>query len=158
MPTQATHLWRPSHARLLVLDAFGPVARGASPGVTPPLCWPAKDPADILDYQFDISAVLLGNEGDGIATLDAAISPVEANGLTVVSATADGASAVLWLSGGVAGHTYVVTMVISTNTGRTIARGVLLPCLSLSTPPLGAALLAGTAPITDDYGSPIRVA
>ena len=71
--TPAAHLWRPSVARLLVLDTFVPVPRGTVAAALPPLQWPAKDPLDVLDYQFDIAPALTGNRGDAISTLDVAI-------------------------------------------------------------------------------------
>ena len=75
MPTPATHVWKPSNARTVVLDSFIPVPRGSTAVAPPPLNWPTKDPADVLDYQFDISPALVGNDGDAIATLDVTIEP-----------------------------------------------------------------------------------
>ncbi len=75
MPTTAAHVWRPSAARTITLDAFVPVPRGTTATPPAPLSWPLKDPADLLDYQFDIAPALIGNDGDAIATLDIAISP-----------------------------------------------------------------------------------
>jgi hypothetical protein len=49
MPTPATHVWKPSNARTVVLDSFIPVPRGSTALAPPPLNWPAKDPADVLD-------------------------------------------------------------------------------------------------------------
>ena len=45
--------------------------------------WPTKDPIDILDYQFDISPALIGNDGDAIATLDVTIEPAQPGDLTL---------------------------------------------------------------------------
>ena len=86
-------------ARVLVLDGFVPGPRGA-PAVAPALLsWPAKDPADVLDYQFDITPALSGDDGDAVATLDVAISPANPGDLSLASAVADGARAVLLARG-----------------------------------------------------------
>ena len=162
MATNASHLYKPSAARMLVLDGFVPGPRGGG-GVNPlsaiPLpSWPAKDPADVLDYQFDIAPALSGNDGDAIATLDVSISPSNPGDLALASAAADGARAVLWLSGGVAGTIYSVTLAIGTQAGRTLARSVLLPVLALSTATglisigAGAGGTSGTGALTDDTG------
>ena len=71
MTTAAEHIWKPSDSRIVVLDSFIPVPRGATFSAPAPLNWPAKDPDDVLDYQFDISPVVVGNDGDGIAPLAA---------------------------------------------------------------------------------------
>jgi hypothetical protein len=157
MATQASHVWKPSSARTVVLDSFIPVPRGALASAPPPLNWPTKDPADILDYLFDISPALVGNDGDAIQTLDATISPANAGDVTLTSATADGPIAVFWLSGGQAGTVYTVTIAIGTANGRSIQRSILLPVLSLSTPAVPAAALetGSGAMITDQNGNPI---
>jgi hypothetical protein len=159
MPTPAMHVWVPSCARVVVLDGFVPVPRG-TPAAAPGLAsWPAKDPNDVLDYQFDISAALFGNPGDGISALDVAISPNNPGDLALNSCWANGAAAVLWLAGGQVGTTYTVTLTISTTLGRTLARSVLLPVLALSSPPVASdALVTNTGtPITDQNGNPILV-
>jgi hypothetical protein len=159
MPTTASHVWRPSSARTLALDSFVPVPRGTIATAPAPLSWPIKDPADVLDYVFDISAAMLGNEGDGIATLDVSISPTGPGALQLQQAFADGSMAVLWLAGGKPGVTYTVTLDIGTINGRTIARDVLLPVLALSTPlPASAALTTDSGqPITDQASNPLTI-
>lgn len=159
MPTAATHIWRPSAARTITLDAFVPVPRGTIAQAPSPLSWPVKDPADLLDYQFNIAPALIGNDGDAIATLDITISPSAPGDLALTATAADGARAVLWLSGGQPGTTYTVTLTIGTQAGRTIARSVLLPVLTLAIQPTAANDLlvnAGT-PLTDQNGNPILV-
>jgi len=160
MATSAPHVWRPSNARVVLLDSFVPVPRGAAATAAPLLSWPAKDPADVLDYQLDIAFALIGNEGDGIATLDIVIAPNAAGDLTLVSAAADGTSAVLWLGGGQAGTIYNVTLSIVTTNGRGIMRTVCLPVLALSAPQLPDATLldesGGT--LTDQNGNPLTLA
>lgn len=160
MPTPATHVWVPSCARVVKLDDFVPVPRG-TPAAAPSLAsWPAKDPNDVLDYRFDITAALVGNPGDGISSLDVTISPNNPGDLVLNSCWADGAAAALWLAGGQTGTTYTVTLTISTTIGRTLSRSVLLPVLALSCPPVQADdLVTNTgAPITDQNGNPILIA
>jgi hypothetical protein len=159
MPTAASHVWRPSSARAVVLDSFVPVPRGSTATTPRPLAWPVKDPADVLDYLFDISAALSGNDGDCIAELDVEIGPNNPGDLTVDSAAADVATAVLWLSGGAAGTTYMVTISIVTTNGRTLSRTVLLPVVTLSTPPvpLGAIETNTGATLTDQNGNPVLI-
>lgn len=160
MATNASHLYKPSAARMLVLDGFVPGPRG---GRTPnPLSaiplpsWPAKDPGDVLDYQFDIAPALSGNDGDAVATLDVGISPSNPGDLALASAAADGARAVLWLGGGIAGTIYSVTLTIGTQAGRVLSRTVLLPVLALSTGSGGGGLSTGgsvSGALTDESGS-----
>ena len=121
----------------------------------PPLNWPTKDPADVLDYQFDISPALVGNDGDAIATLDATIEPANPGDLVLNSATTDGALAIVWLSGGQPGTIYTVNLVITTVNGRTINRTILLPVLYLSVPPIPPnALITDTGVVlTDQNGN-----
>jgi hypothetical protein len=161
MATTATHVWRPSGARRVVLDGFAPVPRGTISATPSPLVWPTKDPADVLDYEFEIAAALLGNRGDGIATLDVVITPAgNSNDLTLNSSTADGAIAVLWFGRGIAGTNYVVQITVGTNSGRTLSRAIVMPIQSLSTASTATlnALTTNTgAVITDQSGNPILI-
>lgn len=159
MSTPATHVWKPSNARTVVLDSFIPAPRGSTAVVPPPLNWPTKDPTDVLDYQFDITPAVIGNDGDGIATLDVTIQPNNPGDLTMNSTTADGTVAVFWLGGGQAGTVYTITIVITTLNGRTINRSILLPVLNLSIPPIPAnALVTNTGlVVTDQNGNPVLI-
>ncbi len=159
MPTPATHVWRPSAARTITLDTFVPVPRGTTAQPPAPASWPLKDPNDLLDYQFDITPALIGNDGDAIATLDVVISPSAPGDLALVSMAADGSRAVLWFSSGQSGTIYTVTLTIGTEAGRTIARSVLLPVIALATPAGSTAtLLTETGvSVTDQNGNPIQV-
>ncbi len=159
MPTTASHVWRPSAARILVLDGFVPTPRGTPVRARALPAWPAKDPADVLDYQFDITPALTGNDGDALSTLDVSISPATPGDLALVSAAADGARAVLWLGAGRAGTTYVVTLTLGTQSGRTLARSVLLPVTLLTAPPAGVdRLLTETGDaVRDETGEPLTV-
>jgi hypothetical protein len=155
MATTANHVWKPSVARIVEVDGFVPGPRGVPAVALAVPAWPAKDPADVLDYQFDISAALTGNPGDGVATLDVSIAPSNPGDLSLASAVADGARAVLWLQGGQAGTTYSVTLTIGTQAGRTLSRTVLLPVLALATPAPTAETLTtdGGATLTDGSGN-----
>lgn len=160
MPTSATHVWRPSSARRVLLDAFIPVARGAIATAPPLLTWPTKDPGDVLDYQFDISPALVGNDGDSIATLDVQITPAEPGDLTLISSAADGTSAVLWFAAGRPDTVYSVSISIGTTNGRSIHRSVALPVLALSVTsvPVNALQTDAGFPITDQNGNPVLTA
>ena len=157
MATTANHVWKPSAARVLVMDGFIAGPRGVP--VTAPTApsWPTKDPADVLDYQFDIAPALTGNDGDAVATLDVTITPANPGDLSLASAAADGARAVLWLQGGLAGTTYTVTLTVGTQAGRTLSRSVLLPVLALATAAPTAETLTtdGGATLTDGSGNPL---
>ncbi len=157
MPTTATHVWRPSAARTITLDAFVPVPRGTVASTPALLSWPLKDPSDLLDYQFDIAPALIGNDGDAIATLDIAINPSNPGDLSLSSTAADGTRAVLWLSGGQPGTVYTVTLTIGTQAGRVVARSVLLPVATLAVPPLpaGTILTNVGGVLVDQNGNPV---
>jgi hypothetical protein len=157
IPPPASHVWKPSSARRVVLDAFVPVPRGSAAAAPPPLNWPTKDPADVLDYEFDISPALVGNEADAIATLGVGIAPDGPGDLVVANSAVDGAVAVLWLSGGQDGTVYTGTLSIGTDNGRTVQRSVLLPVLMLSQPPVPANAIRTNAGlvITDQNGNPV---
>jgi hypothetical protein len=156
MATPASYSWIPSTARLVVLDGFGIAPRGTPP-CAPPLCWPAKDPSDTLDFILDISEAIAGNDGDAIATLDVVISPANPGDLTLQSSSADGTQAILWLTAGFAGTTYAVTVTAGTNAGRVIGRTINLPVVALATPPVPPGTLTDQtgAPITDQTDAPI---
>lgn len=158
MPTPAIHVWRPSAARTITLDIFIPVPRGTTAQPPTLASWPIKDPVDVLDYQFDIAPALVSNDGDAIATLDVVIEPANPNDLILISCTANGSRATLWLSAGQSGIIYNLTLTISTQSGRVIARSVLLPVMTLASPSNSTSALlteAGTS-LTDQNGDPIR--
>src|SRR3954452_15696778 len=110
--TPATHLWKPSSARALTIDSFVPVPRGAAASAPAMPNWPSKDPVDVLDYELNISPALLGNDSDAILSLDVAVAPSAPGDIVVKSVSADGTTAVIWLSGGQAGTVYTVTVLI----------------------------------------------
>jgi hypothetical protein len=157
MSTLASHVWKPSSARLVTIDSFIPVARGSSAIAPPPLNWPAKDPGDILDYILDIGPAIVGNDSDGIATLDVSFSPSNPGDIVVQSKTTDGSRIILWLAEGQSGTLYTITINISTINGRSLQRTVLLPVLLLSVPviPASALITSSGLFLTDQNGNPV---
>lgn len=157
MTTPATHVWKPSSARLIVIDSFVPVPRGSTAVAPSLLNWPTKDPGDTLDYELDISPAVIGNRGDSIATIDLTITPNNPGDLSVTSTAADGCRAVFWFTAGQNNTVYTITMQIGTTNGRTLQRSVLLPVLYLSVPYISTEALdtdTGAA-VTDQNGNPI---
>jgi len=159
MTTPANHLWRPSNARYVQIDGFVPVPRGPTVPPAQALVWPAKDPGDTLDYVFDILPALTANPGDTISTLDVTVSPSNAGDVTLVSASADGPRAVLWLTGGQPLTSYTVTITITTAGGRTLARSIALPVIALASVPApsGALTTPSCQPLTDPTGTPLTI-
>ncbi|MDR3536533.1 MAG: hypothetical protein P4L71_08535 [Acetobacteraceae bacterium] len=157
MATPASHVLKPSWARVVTIDSFIAVPRGSEAIAPPPLNWPAKDPCDILDYVIEFSPAVLGNDGDSLATLDVTVTPDAPGDLSMTNSGADGTRAVLWFSGGQAGTVYVVTISINTTNGRTIQRSIILPVILLSAPatPAMAIQTAAGLTITDQNGNPV---
>ena len=112
--------------------------------------WPTKDPGDVLDYILDIGPAIVGNDGDGIATLLVTLSPSNPGDLVVQSTTADGSRVILWLSEGQAGTLYTITFSINTINGRSLQRSVLLPVMMLSVPAIPSNALVTTAGVGTD--------
>lgn len=157
MSTTVSHVWKPSHARLVRVDSFIAVPRGTAAIAPPPLNWPTKDPGDVLDYILDIGPAIVGNDGDGISTLSVSVAPSNPGDLVVQSTTADGSRIILWLRDGQAGTVYTITFSITTVNGRSLQRSVLLPVLMLSVPPVPPNALLTTAGVllTDQNGNPV---
>ena len=157
MSTVAAHIWKPSDSRVVVLDSFVPVPRGATFAAPAPLNWPAKDPDDVLDYQFDISPAVIGNDGDGIATLDVMARPNEAGDVEITQVTADGPRAIVWVAGRQPGRVYTITISITTTSGRSVNRSILLPVMALSTPAVlqNAIQTSEGLMLTDHSGNPL---
>jgi hypothetical protein len=89
--------------------------------------------------------------------LDVTVSPSNPGDVTLVSSSADGARAVLWLSGGQPQTSYTVTITISTTGGRTLARSIALPVVTLASIPAPESALTtpGGQPLTDPTGAPL---
>lgn len=73
-----------------------------------------KQPADLLDYDIDFTRWL--TEDDTITTAVVTVSP--ADELTAQSVFVDSPIVKVWLTGGVDGSTYTVTVTASTAGGR----------------------------------------
>ncbi len=157
MSTPASHVLKPSWARVVTIDSFIAVPRGSEAIAPPVLNWPAKDPCDLLDYIVEFSPAVLGNDGDSVAMLDVTVTPGAPGDLLMTNSGADGTRAVLWFGGGQAGTVYVVTVLVKTVYGRAIQRSILLPVLLLSTPavPAMAIQTASGMVITDQNGNPV---
>ncbi len=157
--SQVIQVTKPSRARKVSLDGFVATPRGTTTFNLPALSWPPKDPADVFDYQLDISATLIGNMGDSIASVTATIAPDNPGDLVCNSVAVDGSNIVLWLSGGQAPTVYGVTIAATLTSGRALQRTILLPVLALSTlapPPTAIETDTGYA-ITDQFGNPVVI-
>lgn len=73
-----------------------------------------KNPSDQLDYDFDFAKWL--SDGDSVISGDAEVTP--AGELTVLSTQLSGTVVKVWLSGGVSGSTYTLTVYATTAFGR----------------------------------------
>lgn len=157
MATPASHVLKPSCARMVTIDSFIAVPRGSEAVAPPALNWPAKDPHDTLDYQIEFSPAVIGNDADVISAIDVSVTPSSPGDLAVISTSADGTRAVLWMSGGQAGTVYVVTALVTTTNGRTLQRSILLPVILLSVPavPAGAIQTSAGLVLTDQNGNPV---
>ena len=69
---------------------------------------------EILEYPFILTKFLTG--GDSLTSATASASPA---GLTVHVTEQTSDTPLLWVSGGIVGVTYVVTLIITTAIGRT---------------------------------------
>ena len=161
MTTSAVpQVWRPSGARLVTLDGLLPLPRGVVPSDLPPLVWPAKDPADVLDFALDATAALAGDTTDRIATVSVTIVPqASAADVQLGNVFADGAVVVMWLSSGQAGTVYAIQVAVSTLNGRIIGRTVLLPVQQMAavSPPTSVLTTDAGAIVTDQNGNPILI-
>ncbi|WP_458796501.1 phage fiber-tail adaptor protein [Mycobacteroides abscessus] len=83
-----------------------------------------KDPQAVLDYTVDWSA-WLSPAGDTITDATATASPA---GLSVDSTTTTTDEVTVWLSGGTAGSSYMVTVHITTAGGRQDDRTMQIDC------------------------------
>lgn len=83
---------------------------------------PIKDPDDVLDYKLSWAEWLSETDGDTIATS----TWIVPTGIVEDEAkrSSDATSATIWLSGGTAGVSYLVTNRITTAQGRTIDRSM----------------------------------
>ena len=77
-----------------------------------------KQPREILDCCLDYSALLEGRTADAINnSIQSEVFPIEVNGLTVIETVRVDNTIKVTVSGGVAAHTYKVTILSETNMG-----------------------------------------
>lgn len=76
-----------------------------------------KQPADILDYPAEFNRFL--PDGDTITSATAVIDVVGELAVDALQFPPDGQTVVVWLSGGVDGARYKVTVLANTALGRT---------------------------------------
>lgn len=152
------HMAAPSLTRVVMIDPLPSVTLGYFGAIAGPI-WPRKDPGDTLDYVADYSSVLEGDDSDGLSDLSVQIYPAQAGDLRLVSSAADGARAVLWLTGGYAGTTYQVTLSAVTLGGRHLVRTVNLPVEAIATPPVPPDAITDQsgAAITTENNAPLTV-
>ena len=84
------------------------------------LTWPTKDPNDVLDYQLDWTARLGGD------TISTSTWLIASGDITIDSDSNTTTVTTVWLSGGTADTTVVVTNRIATSGGRTMDQSVRL--------------------------------
>lgn len=83
------------------------------------IVWPAKDPAEVLDYSWEPGL----DEGDAITTTSATTG----SGVTINSDSNTASKVTLWLSGGIDGETATFTLSVTTAGGRMFREVAVLP-------------------------------
>lgn len=83
------------------------------------IVWPAKDPAEVLDYTWTVGL----DTGDTIASYTATTT----SGVTIDSDSENDTQVTLWLSGGVDGETAMFNLTATTAGGRTFREIAVLP-------------------------------
>lgn len=87
------------------------------------ISWPAKDPAETLDYTWITPA----EDGETITAHTAAT--VAGGAIAVDSSSVSGNSVIVWISGGVAEQTDFVELTATTSTGRIYREVAVLPVI-----------------------------
>lgn len=82
-----------------------------------------KDPQSRVDYAFDWLGYL---DGQTVVASLWSVTPQEADGIEIVSASFDPARTAARLSGGVAGHTYSVSNLVTLSDGSRDERSIAL--------------------------------
>lgn len=73
-----------------------------------------QQPSDNLDYDIDCTDLI--GSGDTVASVTVASTSADLSVLAVVAATADAVK--VWITGGISGVTYKVTVTVTTTLGR----------------------------------------
>lgn len=84
-----------------------------------------KDPAAVLDYLIDWGAEYL-TPGELLAASDWSVVPEEAGGVSVAGSDFDATTSTVKATGGVAGHLYRLVNRITTGSGRTDERTIVV--------------------------------
>lgn len=84
-----------------------------------------KDPEAALDYAIDWGAEYLG-EGDLIADSSWSVTPDQPGGVLVVGSSFDERTSTVNVTGGQAGQMYRLANRVTTDTGRTDERSIVL--------------------------------
>ncbi len=83
-----------------------------------------KDPAAVLDYSIDWGAEYLGD--DLIANSEWSVSPIESGGVSVAGSDFDAKVSTVKAAGGRAGHVYRLVNIVTTGSGRSDSRSIVL--------------------------------
>lgn len=83
-----------------------------------------KDPAAVLDYSIDWGAEYLGD--DLIATSEWSAVPAESGGVTIAGSDFDAKTSTVKAAGGINGHVYRLVNVVTTGSGRSDSRSIVL--------------------------------
>lgn len=83
-----------------------------------------KDPEAALDYAVDWGAEYLN--GDAVSQSGWQVMPAEAGGLTVVASSFDEKLATVTAAGGVPGHVYQLTNLVTLESGLSDSRSIVL--------------------------------
>ena len=81
-----------------------------------------KDPGASLDYAIDWGPEYL--DDDQIGSSSWTTSPIVSGGLAILSSSHDGRVATVKINGGIAGHVYQLTNIVSTILGRADQRSL----------------------------------
>jgi hypothetical protein len=84
------------------------------------IAWPAKDPAEVLDFTWTVPL----DTGDTIASFTATVA---SGTITIDSDSASDTQVTVWLSGGADGETATVNLTATTAGGRTFREVAVLP-------------------------------
>lgn len=83
-----------------------------------------KDPAALLDYAIDWGAEYLGD--DLIAESAWSVTPAESGGVTIAGSDFDAKVSTVKAAGGIAGHVYRLINQVTTGSGRSDSRSIVL--------------------------------
>ena len=90
--------------------------------------WPSKAPQSVLDFTLDLAGWLSTSPGDTL-TVATVAEVVPAGELIIAAPSITGAAITLWISGGIHGTRYAVTVGFETAGGREDRVIALLPCV-----------------------------